>query len=86
MPENSELIMRFHPVSGDDVSIATTDFDGQAEALETIARAIEEQRALVLTQARYNREPDTNAAVVNLANVVSVRLSTKDSAATGQYL
>ncbi|MBC6458630.1 hypothetical protein [Actinomadura sp. HBU206391] len=86
MPENKELIIRFHPVGGEDVTIATADFDDATQALEAITRALDHQHSLTLTQARYNRETDTNAVVINLANVVSVRVSSKDSAATGQYL
>jgi hypothetical protein len=37
--DNIELIMRFHPVGGEDVSLISADFGGEAEALETIARA-----------------------------------------------
>jgi hypothetical protein len=85
-PDNSELIIRFHPVGGDDVTVATTDFDEPAQALEAIAHALDEHLSLPLTQARYNLEPNTNAVVINLANVVSVRVSSKGSAATGQYL
>jgi hypothetical protein len=85
-PDNSELIIRFHPVGGDDVTVATTDFDEPAQALEAITRALDEHRSLALTQARYNLEPDTNAVVINLANVILVRVSIKGSAATGQYL
>ncbi|MGO8959221.1 MAG: hypothetical protein ACLQFR_17920 [Streptosporangiaceae bacterium] len=86
MPDNIVLIMRFHPVGGDDVSVVCEDFPGEREALEAIARALDEQRSLVLTHARYDREADVNGVVINLANVVSVRLSKTDSAATGQYL
>ena len=86
MPDNVELIMRFHPVGGEDVSVLSEDFGGEREALETIAQLIDERRSLVLTRARYNREAGENGVVVNLANVVSVRVSMKDSATTGQYL
>ena len=86
MAENIELIMRFHPVSGEDVSVLTADFITPDEALETIARALDERRSLVLTRARYNREAGENALVVNLANVVSVRVARNDSEASGQYL
>lgn len=86
MPDNVELIMRFHPVGGEDVSVLSEDFGGEKEALETIAQLIDERRSLVLTRARYNREAGENGVVVNLANVVSVRVSMKDSATTGQYL
>jgi hypothetical protein len=84
--DNIELIMRFHPVGGEDVSLISADFGGEAEALETIARALDERRSLVLTHARYNRETGENSMVINLANVVSVRVSKSDSAETGQYL
>ncbi|GAA2428141.1 hypothetical protein GCM10010191_46410 [Actinomadura vinacea] len=86
MPDNDELIIRFHPVGGEDVTVATTDFDDPAQALEAITRALDHQRCLTLHQARYKRDPDTNAVVINLANVVSVRVSGKDSTTTGQYL
>jgi hypothetical protein len=86
VPDNIELIMRFHPVGGDDVSVISRDFAGEAEAVEAIARALDERRSLVLVQARYNRETGENGVVVNLANVVSVRVSKTDSATTGQYL
>ncbi len=86
MADNIELIMRFHPVGGEDVSLISADFGGEAEALETIARALDERRSLVLTHARYNRETGENSMVINLANVVSVRVSKTDSDASGQYL
>jgi hypothetical protein len=84
--DNIELIMRFHPVGGEDVSLISADFGDEAEALETIARALDERRSLVLTHARYNRETGENSMVINLANVVSVRVSKTDSDASGQYL
>jgi hypothetical protein len=83
---NIELIMRFHPLGGEDISVLSTDFASEAQALETIARALDGQRSLVLTHARYNREAGENGMVINLANVVSVRVSSRDSDATGQYL
>lgn len=86
MADNIELIMRFHPVGGEDVSLISADFGGEAEALDTIARALDERRSLVLTHARYNRETGENSMVINLANVVSVRVSRTDSDASGQYL
>lgn len=81
-----ELIMRFHPAGGEDVSVLTADFSGEVEALEAIARALDERRSLVLTHARYNREASENGVIVNLANVMSVRVSKTDSDTTGQYL
>jgi hypothetical protein len=86
VPDNVELILRFHPVGGEDVSVLSEDFGGEKEALEAIAQLMDERRSLVLTRARYNREAGENGVVVNLANVVSVRVSMKDSATTGQYL
>ena len=86
MADNVELIMRFHPVGGEDVSVISADFAGEAEAVQAIARALDERRSLVLIRARYNREAGENGVVVNLANVVSVRVSTTDSDTTGQYL
>jgi hypothetical protein len=81
-----ELIMRFHPVGGEDVSLISADFAGEAEALQAIAGALDERRSLVLVRARYDREAGENGVVVNLANVVSVRVSKTDSDPAGQYL
>jgi hypothetical protein len=78
--------MRFHPVGGEDLSLLTTDFDTPEDALDAIARAVDERRSLVLTRARYNREVSENAVVINLANVVSVRVARNDSQTAGQYL
>ncbi len=86
VPDNIVLIMRFHPVGGEDVSVVCEDFAGEREALEAIARALDERRSLVLTRAKYDREADENGVIINLANVVSVRVSTTDSASAGQYL
>jgi hypothetical protein len=35
---------------------------------------------------KYEHEPEENGVVINLANVVSMRVSKTDGAATGQYL
>ncbi|HEU4421088.1 MAG TPA: hypothetical protein VFR67_00945 [Pilimelia sp.] len=86
MADNVELIMRFHPVGGEDVTVLTRDFAAPNEALEAIARALDERRSLVLTRARYNREANENAVVINLANVVSVRVARRDTDTAGQYL
>jgi hypothetical protein len=86
VPDNIILIMRFHPVGGEDVSVVCGDFAGEREALEAIARALDERRSLALTRARYDREADGSGVIINLANVVSVRVSEIDTAATGQYL
>ncbi|MBG0560823.1 hypothetical protein [Actinoplanes aureus] len=86
MPDRVELIVRFHPVGGEDVSVLTSDFAGPEEAVEAIARALDERRSLILTRARYNREADETAVLINLANVVSVRVAKQDSENTGQYL
>ena len=86
MADNIELIVRFHPVAGEDVTLLTTDFGAPEGALQAITRALDERRSLILAHARYNREADENAVVVNLANVVFVRVSRNDSDTTGQYL
>jgi hypothetical protein len=83
---DNALIIQLHPVGGEDVSVISRDFAGEADALQAIAGALDERRSLILTQARYNREAGENAVVINLANVVSVRVSKTDSATTGQYL
>jgi len=84
--DNIELIMRFHPVGGEDVSLLSADFGTPEEALEAVACALHERRGLVLTHAKYNREADENGVVINLANVVSVRVSKTDSDTAGLYL
>ena len=86
MPDNIVLIMRFHPVGGEDVSVVTEDYGGEREALEAIAQALNDRRSLVLTQAKYDREAGHSGVIINLANVVSVRVSKTDSAAAGQYM
>jgi hypothetical protein len=86
VPDNIVLIMRFHPVGGEDVSVVSEDFGGEREALEAIAQALDDRRSLVLTQARYDREAAHSGVIINLANVVSVRVSKTDSAAAGQYM
>ena len=86
MPDNIVLIMRFHPVGGEDVSVVSEDYGGEREALEAIAQALDDRRSLVLTQARYDREAGRSGVIINLANVVAVRVSKTDSAATGQYM
>src|SRR6266568_1339201 len=86
VPDNIVLIMRFHPVGGEDVTVVSEDFGGEREALEAIAQAQDERRSLVLTHARYGRETGHSGVIINLANVVAVRVSKTDSAATGQYM
>ena len=86
MPDKTVLIMRFHPVGGEDVTVVCGDFLGEREALEAVAHAIDEHRSLVLNEARYEREPEEIGVVLNLANVVSMRVSKTDGASTGQYL
>ena len=86
MAGSVELIMMFHPLGGQDISVLAADFDGLEAAQVAIARALDERRSLVLAHARYDREADENLVVVNLANVVAVRVSTLDSGTTGQDL
>jgi hypothetical protein len=84
--DNVTLVIRFHPVGGEDVAVISRDFAGEREALDAVSGALTARRSLVLRHARYNREADENGVIINLANVVSVRVSRTDSAATGQYL
>jgi hypothetical protein len=84
--DNVELVIRFHPVGGEDVSLLSADFGGPEQALEAIARALDERHSLVLSHARDNREAGENGVVINLANVVSVRVSKTDGEPTGPYL
>lgn len=88
MPDNVELTVRLHSVTGEDVSITTRDFGGESEALDAIAHAVNERRSLILTRAKYSREGREHGVVVNLANVVSVQVYAKasTSAETGQYI
>jgi hypothetical protein len=86
MPDKVVLILRLHPVGGEDVSLICEDFGGEAEALEAIGSAINERRGLILHESRYEREPGEHGVVINLANVVSMRVSSTDSAVTGKYL
>jgi hypothetical protein len=86
MADNAELFMRFHPVAGEDISVVSRDFSGEKEALEAVARAMDERRSLVLSRARPIREGATTGVVLNVGNVVSVQVSTTDSRTTGQYL
>ncbi|WP_084964381.1 hypothetical protein [Thermoactinospora rubra] len=86
MTDKAVLVIRFHPLGGEDFSVISADFEGETEALRTVARAVDERQSLVLTRARYDREADDHGVVVNLANVVSVRVSKTDSVEAGQYL
>jgi hypothetical protein len=86
VPDNVELFLRFHPSFGEDISLTSKDFSGEKEALEAIAQALNEQRSLILSRAKYGREAGENGVVINLANVVFVRVSTTESDTTGQYL
>jgi hypothetical protein len=83
---NDELVIRFHVVAGEDISVISRDFSDDKEALTAIADAVNEHRSLLLPEARYDHEVAVTGLVINLANVISVRVSKKDSDATGQYL
>jgi hypothetical protein len=83
---NIELIMRFHAMGGEDITVVCNLFSEEQEAVDAIARALDERRSLVLNQARFEREASEHGVIINLANVVSVRVSKIDSAASGQYL
>src|SRR4029453_18888919 len=84
--ENIEMILRFHAVGGEDIPVVCNLFIDEQEALDAIASALDERRSLVLNQARYNREASEHGVIINLTNVVSVRVSKVDSTTSGQYL
>lgn len=86
LPDNVALVIRFHSVGGEDIWVMSSDFGGEGEALAAIARALDERRSLVLPRARYDREVAESSVIINLANVVSVRVSKTDTAPSGQYL
>jgi hypothetical protein len=46
MADNAELIMKFHPVPGAYVSVMSADFAGEAQAIDEVARAVDERRSL----------------------------------------
>ncbi len=86
MAEPGELVLRFHPVAGEDITVMSRDFADEQEATDTIVRAVDERRSLVLNQARYDRESQVAAVVINTTNLVSVRVGRIDSTDSGQYL
>lgn len=69
-----------------DVAVVSKDFPRETEAIAEIARASDERRSLVLTKARCDRAERVDAAIIDLANVVSVQVSRMDSTDSGQYL
>jgi len=86
VPDNNVLVLLVRPLSGEEISVLSEDFGTEREALDAVARALDERRSLVLARARYDRDSDANGLVINLANVVSVRVSTTDVPAAGAYL
>jgi hypothetical protein len=66
VPDNVVLIMRFHPVHGEDFSVICEDFGAESEALEAIAHVLDAGRSLVLTRPRYDRAAHENGMVINL--------------------
>lgn len=85
-PERVDLFIRVHAVGGDDLLVVSRDFGSEQEATEAITRALDARRSLTLRRASFNRESAQSVVVLNLANVVAVRVAPTDSAATGQYL
>jgi hypothetical protein len=86
MTDGMELIIRFHAVSGDHIALTSSDFAETAEALQAIANALNERRGLVLNQVKYDSEASVEGAVIHLANVVTVQVSTEHGDTTRQYL
>ncbi len=86
MTEPGELVLRFHPVAGEHITVMSCDFAGVQEAADAIGRAIDERHALVLNRARYDRESQIGSVVINTANIVTARVGRIDSVDSGQYL
>ena len=88
VPENVELTVRLHSVSGEDAALTTRDFGGAAEALDAIGHALNERRSLTLTRARSNGEAREYGVVINLANIVFLWVYATGNASveTGQYI
>jgi hypothetical protein len=61
VPDNIVLIIRFHPMGGEDVSVVSEDFGGEREALEAIAQALDERHSLVLTTRVMTARPTRTA-------------------------
>src|SRR5258708_15412143 len=83
VPDNVVLIMRFHPVGGEDVSVISEDFTGEHEALEAVARARDQPGGLALPHSRSDREANEKREIINLSNIGSRRRSSTDSSHTG---
>ena len=81
-----DLFLRIHALSGEDMLVVSRDFGSELEATEAITRALDDHRCLTFTHASFSRESQESVVVVNPSNVVAIRVSRTDSAATGQYL
>ena len=84
--EPVDLFLRIHALSGEDMLVVSRDFGSELDAARAIARALDDRRSLTFTHASFSRESQESVVVVNPANVVAIRVSRTDSAATGQYL
>lgn len=84
--ERVDLFIRIHALNGDDLLVVSRDFGSELEATQAITRALDDRRSLTFTHASFSRESQESVVVVNPANVVAIRISRTDSAATGQYL
>jgi hypothetical protein len=86
--DNPELLIRLHPMNGEDITLVSRDFAGPDEALQMVSSALDGRRSLVLARARYERDDTASGVVINLANVVVIRVSGAEgeAAITGQYL
>ncbi|MGZ4598682.1 MAG: hypothetical protein ACXVYY_14015 [Oryzihumus sp.] len=81
-----DLFLRIHALSGEDMLVVSRDFGSELEAAQAIACALDDRRSLTFAHASFSRETQESVVVVNPSNVVAVRISRTDSAATGQYL
>lgn len=85
-PGPVDLFLRIHALSGEDMLVVSRDFGSELEAAQAIARALDERQSLTFAHASFSRETQESVVVVNPSNVVAIRISRTDSAATGQYL
>jgi hypothetical protein len=84
--EPVDLFLRIHALSGEDMLVVCRDFCSEVDAAQAIAQALDDRRSLTFAHASFSRESQESVVVVNPSNVVAIRISRTDSAATGQYL
>lgn len=88
MAGNPELTIWLRPVSGESFAVRSTEFSSVDKALTALSDAFRDGRGLRFRSAATG--DDAEDGLVNLANIVAVRVwrteSTGDETGTGQYL